>query len=96
MLPDLDVVAFQLHIPYSHWLGHRGFSHSLFFAIVVVAIVARMEFAQLRPYGARWRGGVALFTVALALHGLFDALTDGDRGVAFFLPFDRSRYFLPI
>ena len=25
VFPDLDVVAFQLGIPYSHWLGHRGF-----------------------------------------------------------------------
>ena len=35
MLPDLDVVAFALHIPYAHAFGHRGASHSLFFAFLL-------------------------------------------------------------
>jgi inner membrane protein len=30
-----------------------------------------------------------------ASHGLLDAFTDGGLGVAFFAPFDESRYFFP-
>ena len=32
MLPDADVLAFALHIPYADAFGHRGASHSLLFA----------------------------------------------------------------
>jgi inner membrane protein len=28
-------------------------------------------------------------------HGILDAMTDGGRGVAFFAPFDDTRYFFP-
>ncbi|HEM46072.1 MAG TPA: metal-dependent hydrolase, partial [Alphaproteobacteria bacterium] len=96
ILPDLDVVAFSLGIPYVHWLGHRGVSHSLPFALALAAVVA---------LGARRRWHVpvrdawilfGLYTVATASHGVLDALTDGGLGVAFFAPFDDARHFLPL
>jgi membrane-bound metal-dependent hydrolase YbcI (DUF457 family) len=31
-----------------------------------------------------------------ASHGFFDALTSGGLGIAFFAPFDNTRYFFPI
>jgi inner membrane protein len=96
VLPDLDVVAFHLHIPYDHWLGHRGLSHSLLFAIVVAAVIARVEFRQLNLSTTHWWAVFGLCFVALASHGPLDALTDGGLGVAFFLPFDNSRYFFPV
>jgi inner membrane protein len=34
MAPDLDVWAFRLGIPYGAPLGHRGFTHSLLFALL--------------------------------------------------------------
>src|SRR5215468_1372822 len=33
ILPDFDVIAFRFGIPYEDQFGHRGFSHSFFFAI---------------------------------------------------------------
>ena len=36
-----------------------------------------------------------LLFVVTASHGLLDALTNGGLGVAFFSPFDDTRYFLP-
>ena len=39
MLPDIDVVAFAFGIPYEDMFGHRGFTHSFFFAAVVGALV---------------------------------------------------------
>jgi len=35
------------------------------------------------------------FFVATASHGFLDAMTNGGLGVAFFSPFDNTRYFLP-
>ena len=34
ILPDLDVIAFNFDIPYSHPFGHRGFTHSILFAAI--------------------------------------------------------------
>jgi inner membrane protein len=33
--------------------------------------------------------------LATASHGVLDALTDGGPGIAFVVPFDDTRYFLP-
>src|SRR5438094_4032024 len=35
------------------------------------------------------------FFLAAASHGFLDAMTNGGLGVAFFSPFDKTRYFLP-
>ncbi|WP_182267262.1 metal-dependent hydrolase [Stenotrophomonas maltophilia] len=44
MLPDADVLAFALHIPYADAFGHRGASHSLLFAGVLAAVAAVLAF----------------------------------------------------
>jgi hypothetical protein len=40
-------------------------------------------------------GLLAYLFLATASHGLLDAITNGGLGVAFFSPFDNTRYFLP-
>ncbi|WP_173644242.1 metal-dependent hydrolase, partial [Xanthomonas citri] len=42
MLPDADVLAFALHIPYADAFGHRGASHSLLFASIIALLGAAM------------------------------------------------------
>ncbi len=90
VLPDADVVAFAFGIPYEHVLGHRGFTHSIAFAAIVAAagtLVTRTQTRRLATF-------VFLFICAMS-HGVFDALTDGGLGVAFFAPFSSERYFFP-
>jgi len=94
VIPDLDVVGFRFGIHYGDFLGHRGFTHSLAFAIFLAGSVLIFAFCRgvsdlSRP--ALW---VYLF-LATASHGFWDATTDGGLGVAFFAPFDNTRYFLP-
>jgi len=93
--PDLDVViSFLLRISYSHMLGHRGLSHSLFVAVVLallVTAVVRRTLPESPGPGTLW----LFFFVATASHGLLDAMTNGGLGVAFFAPFSDTRYFLP-
>ncbi|HEX2438191.1 MAG TPA: metal-dependent hydrolase [Methylomirabilota bacterium] len=88
--PDLDVVTFWLGVPWGHMFSHRGITHSLAFAAVLAAVVT------LAAFRGRGRVGIwlALF-VATASHGVLDAMTSGGSGVAFFAPFDDTRYFLP-
>ncbi|PTA73184.1 MULTISPECIES: metal-dependent hydrolase [unclassified Stenotrophomonas] len=53
MLPDADVLAFALHIPYADAFGHRGASHSLLFACLLAALAALFAFfGRRRPWSA--------------------------------------------
>lgn len=95
ILPDFDVAGFVFGVRYGDALGHRGFSHSLLFALMAGA-AASWVFAREFPAFRARRASLALFfAAATASHGLLDALTDGGLGVAFFSPFDTRRYFLP-
>lgn len=93
MLPDLDVIGFRLGVRYEEMLGHRGLSHSLFFAFVWALLLTLILFRGLK----RSQQLMALLVLgfATASHGVLDAMTDGGLGVAFFAPFSNSRYFLP-
>lgn len=90
VVPDADVLGVWLGVPFGSLLGHRGLTHSLAFAAAVAGAVTPL----LVPSGTRARLWVYLF-VATASHGVLDAMTDGGIGVAFFLPFETSRYHLP-
>ncbi|RTQ92000.1 MULTISPECIES: metal-dependent hydrolase [Stenotrophomonas] len=58
MLPDADVLAFALHIPYADVFGHRGASHSLLFAGVLAALAAALAlFGSRRPWSAPYSPG---------------------------------------
>jgi len=95
VLPDADVVAFILGIPFSHPLGHRGFFHSPFFGLLVGLAVALVFFHE-RAVLSRRRTFLAVYFGCLtASHGLLDAFTDGGMGIALLSPFDHQRYFFP-
>ncbi|RME29338.1 MAG: metal-dependent hydrolase [Deltaproteobacteria bacterium] len=94
-LPDLDVGAFALGIPYSDPLGHRGFSHSLCCAFVTGLLVTLVFFRKHKPPSGRfWLLSVYFFLIT-ASHGLLDAMTNGGLGVALLAPFDNYRIFFP-
>ena len=93
VLPDADVIAFSFGIPYAHVLGHRGLSHSLVFAASLAALLTWLL--------ARRQGDLPVLRIgsygflAIASHGVLDALTDGGLGIAFLAPFSSERYFFP-
>ena len=92
MLPDVDVIGLRLGIQYGSMLGHRGFTHSIFFAAIVatiIAIVATFEDVT-RP-----RAWLFVF-LCVCSHGVLDAATNGGLGVAFLSPFSNTRYFWPV
>ena len=93
IVPDFDVVTFTFGISYRDVLGHRGFTHSLLFAALLSAILVQV-FGANRDEGSKPASFVFLF-LCTASHGVFDALTTGGLGVAFFAPFDSTRYFFP-
>jgi inner membrane protein len=97
MLPDVDVVSFAFGVPYGDLLGHRGLTHSFFFAILLGVVVARLVATRSADDEAALGYGTlaVYFAVVTASHGVLDALTNGGGGIAFFAPFVRTRYFFP-
>ncbi len=94
ILPDADALLTPW-IPYAHPFGHRGFTHSLFFAALVGAAAAALAVSGIWTSGHSFLKLAIFFAAITASHGLFDAMTSGGLGVAFFAPFDDTRYFLP-
>lgn len=88
LIPDLDVVTFG-KIPYAHPFGHRGFTHSILFALIWATILAFIFTKTKRK----------LFFIVLFLstisHGILDALTTGGKGIGFLIPFNNTRFFFP-
>jgi len=95
VLPDIDVIGYYFGIKYGDVLGHRGFAHSLVFALLVSVLVVVLAFPAVVRFSRKWWGMVAFFFVVTASHGVLDAMTDKGMGVGFFIPFDNTRYFMP-
>ena len=91
VLPDVDSLGLDLGIPYEHLLGHRGLTHSIFFALILAVGAALLHRTLRASRGAAF----AVVLTSCASHGLLDALTSGGLGVAFLSPFSNHRYFLP-
>ena len=92
--PDLDVFAPRVGVAYRDLVAHRGFSHSLLMAAVISGLFVTLFYRS--GAGALRAKQVWLFLfLAMASHGLLDALTKGGLGVAFFAPFSEKRYFFP-
>ncbi len=86
LLPDADVIAFVLRIPYEAPLGHRGASHSVAFAALCGLVAC----------GLSRSGRLARFVGLVVLsHPALDMLTDGGLGCALLFPFSTERLFWP-
>lgn len=94
ILPDADVLSFRLGIPYDHLLGHRGFTHSIVFAVLSGLLITFL-FYRKELRNIRGLGYILFFFLSTISHSILDAFTTGGLGVAFFAPFDNTRYFFP-
>ncbi|MCB0647350.1 MAG: metal-dependent hydrolase [Saprospiraceae bacterium] len=90
MMPDLDVISFGFGIPYESWLGHRGLTHSIIFALIFAWILS----SATRKHG-KFKTRFIFFFMCTVSHGILDAMTSGGRGVGFFIPVENARFFFP-
>lgn len=95
ILPDADVLSFFFGWRYGDILGHRGFSHSLFFGLLLSLLVLFAAFKEFPKFSKPWWGLWLFFFSLTSTHGFLDAMTNGGLGVAFFSPIVETRYFLP-
>jgi inner membrane protein len=89
ILPDIDVLTFNFGIPYEAPFGHRGFTHSILFAVLWATL---LMFVFWKLNRIIWWIVIFISTIS---HGILDAMTSGGRGVGFFIPFHNERYFFP-
>jgi inner membrane protein len=91
IVPDFDGIAFKLGIAYGDMLGHRGFTHTLLFALLfgVLGYALAPRWNMSRGAGYAW---IALCTLS---HPLLDMLTDGGMGIPLLWPLDPTHYFFP-
>ena len=74
--------------------SHRGFTHSIIFAVIFGALIAFVADKFLRT-GISSLKLCLFFSLATLSHPLLDMLTDGGPGVALFAPFSNERHFFP-
>ncbi|MDI1226261.1 MAG: metal-dependent hydrolase [bacterium] len=94
ILPDFDSIGFAFGIPYESQFGHRGFTHSVFFAVLIAAFFAWRN-KEFTVDGAAVKRHIvfAFLFISMVSHPLLDALTDGGEGVAIWWPFSKERFF---
>ena len=95
ILPDADSIRFLFNIPYWHDFGHRGFFHSLFFALCIALLVMLLFFREDKIFSKTWISKWMFFFLITSSHGILDAMTNGGLGIALLAPFDNTRYFFP-
>ncbi len=91
IVPDADVIAFSFGIPYESIWGHRGWTHSLAFALGWGLLVGWLTYRTLPG----WKRMALWFVLATASHPLLDMLTTGGLGCALWWPFSEERLFFP-
>jgi inner membrane protein len=85
VLPDLDTLSLS---SYSSVWGHRGFTHSLAFALALGLLAATLTGWYI---GASfWRLAVVFFAATIS-HALLDMVTRGGNGVALWWPVSDER-----
>lgn len=86
-IPDLDMLGTRFGgIPWDSIYGHRGYTHSILFAILTALVVAFL------CYRHDFKKHFLFFLVCAVSHPLLDSLNNGGLGVAFFWPFSDTRY----
>jgi inner membrane protein len=86
VFPDFDVLS---SAAYGAILGHRGFTHTLVFSLWLALLAASLTY---RRFQANLWVLTGVFFLALASHGLLDALTRGGMSIPFFWPLTDQRF----
>ena len=95
VVPDADALGYWMGVPYDSLWGHRGITHSFFFAFLLAGVVMILFYSKEKTLSKDWWALYITFFAATASHAMLDACTTGGLGVAFFAPFYDERYFFP-
>jgi inner membrane protein len=89
-VPDIDFVASFWMPTAENLLAHRGFTHSLLFAALVIPVLAMSADRIHRPHNISFRRWLYFFAAEVLLHLFLDAFNN--YGIGWFEPFSSARY----
>lgn len=89
-VPDVDFLAGLWSDPATYLLAHRGFTHSIAFAILVTPLLSLPAWTfHRRKRGIRYRQWILFFLIQVLVHDLLDAFNA--YGTGWFEPFSHAR-----
>jgi inner membrane protein len=88
-IPDIDFISASWLNTTSSLLAHRGFTHSILFAIVVALIMATLANRWHRPHNISFKRWLLFFSAVIVGHIFIDAFNN--YGVGWFEPFSHYR-----
>lgn len=91
-IPDIDFMASFWLSTSENLLAHRGFTHSVLFALLIIPIFAFVADRIHRPHNIAMRTWLMFFSAEIFLHLFIDGYNN--YGVGWFEPFSHMRYSL--
>ena len=88
-IPDIDFLAVFWSDTSSNLLAHRGFTHSILFAIIISFFMGALAEKWHRPHNISFTHWVVFFASAIFGHIFLDAFNN--YGVGWFEPFNHNR-----
>ncbi len=89
-IPDIDFVAGLWTSPAGDLLAHRGFTHSILFALLIIPAFALTADKIHRPHNIAFRTWILFFAAEVFMHLFIDAFNN--YGIGWFEPFSHARY----
>ncbi len=89
-IPDIDfITSLWMNTPES-LLAHRGFTHSLVFAVIIIPFLTLLANQIHKPHNITFLKWVLFFTISVLLHLYIDAFNN--YGIGWFEPFSHHRF----
>ena len=89
-IPDIDFIAGTWLNTSENLLAHRGFTHSLLFAFIVVPLLALLAEKIHRPHNIQLKKYLLFFSVEILVHLFIDGFNA--YGIGWFEPFSHHRF----
>lgn len=89
-IPDIDFLASIWSTTTENLLAHRGFTHSILFALLIVPVFAMAADRIHRPHNIAFRTWIMFFATEVFLHLFIDGFNN--YGVGWFEPFSHTRF----
>jgi len=88
-IPDIDFVAAFWSDTIGNLFAHRGFTHSILFAVIVTPVIAGLAHHWHRPHNISFRRWFLFIGAVILMHIFLDAFNN--YGVGWFEPFSSIR-----
>ncbi len=89
-IPDIDFIASFWMNTSENLLAHRGFTHSILFAVLIIPVFALTAERVHRPHDISFRKWLLFFTAEVFLHLFIDGFNN--YGVGWLEPFSHHRF----